>query len=218
LLAAFGLMFILGIALPGCKSDSEEPAPTPAPAAGQTTAGMSQTRTQLMRGQQQLQATMAALAAVQAPGSNVQQTLAKLGQEIAATEQVAKVISDQSRDMQARAEEYRAKWVEEAAELSSLELRVAAARRSALVRERFAGISQMMTQVSEAYQPFMRDLKELQTYLVNDSTPAAVSAASGFFQKTTASGQTLTTRLDALVTEVNSLAAELAPTTAPAQN
>ena len=69
----------------------------------------------------------------------------------------------------------------------------------------------MMAQVSEAYQPFMRDLKELQTYLVNDSTPAAVSAASGFFQKTTASGQTLTTRLDALVAEVNSLAAELAP-------
>ena len=62
-----------------------------------------------------------------------------------------------------------------------------------------------------AYEPFMRDLKDLGTYLSNDLTHAAIQAAGPVFEKVKASGQVLKQKLDALKREMDDIAAEISP-------
>ena len=62
-----------------------------------------------------------------------------------------------------------------------------------------------------AYEPFMRDLKDLGTYLSNDLTPAAIQAAGPVFEKVKASGQVLKQKLDALKREMDDIAPEISP-------
>lgn len=47
-----------------------------------------------------------------------------------------------------------------------------------------------------AYETFIRDLKDLETYLSNDLTPAAAKAAGPVFEKVKASGQVLKQNLE----------------------
>jgi hypothetical protein len=114
-------------------------------------------------------------------------------------------------DMQARSKEYQAKWQAEMSHVTNPELKAAAEARAAKVRGRYDTIQAKAQDAKAAYDPFMRDLKDLQTYLSNDLTTAAVQAAAPVFEKVKASGQLLKQKMDALEQELDDVAAEMSP-------
>lgn len=212
--AALCLAMAAGLAASGCKKD-KEPDASPEPASGGTTSSVGQVRTELQRGQRQVDETVAALTALGAHQANLTPALQTLDREIRETEQQAQVIRDRARDMQARAATYRVQWEGDISEMSDPELRAAATQRSAAVRDRFDALTKTMSETRDAYQPFIKDLKEVQTFLRNDPTPGAVTAAQNIVTRAAESGKTLSTKLGAVISEVNTIASQMAPAGAP---
>ena len=178
---------------------------------GKAVTSLRELRGELGDAQKQVDQVMAAASGVQS-AQDLKPAYEKYKKEVAETEAVAEDARERSQDMQARAAEYQTKWQAEMSKVSSPELKAAAAERAAKVRGRYATISAKAQDVRAAYQPFMRDLKDLQTYLSNDLTPPAVQAAKPVFDKVQTTGQVLKQKLAALQQELDDVAAEMSPT------
>ena len=214
--AALSLAMAMGIAAGGCKKDDKEPETNAAsPASGGASASVGQLRTELSRGQRQVDETVAALASLPVQQANLTPALQAMDKEIAETEAQAQVIRDRVRDMQARAATYRVNWEGDTSNITDPELKAAAAQRSAMIQERFDALSKQMLEARDAYQPFIKDLKEVQTYLRNDPTPTAVTGAQNILNRASENGKALSTKLGALVNEVNAMSSQLAPAGTP---
>lgn len=83
------------------------------------------------------------------------------------------------------------------------ERKAAARARAAKVRGRYDLIQAKAQDTRGAYEPFIRDLNDLGTYLSNDLTPAAIQAAGPVFEKVKASGQVLKQTLDDIAAEIS---------------
>ncbi len=113
--------------------------------------------------------------------------------------------------MRGNGAEYRTTWKKEAEQISDPELRSAAEARATKVTERFNDIEAKLGDVRDTYQPYKTQLVEVQTYFSNDLTPAAVEAAKPTLQKTVDQGTALKEKMAAVVTELDSVTAALAP-------
>jgi chromosome segregation ATPase len=174
--------------------------------------GMKETRSEVAAARKQVDEVLAAATGVQSAQSNLAPAYNTYKKEVAEMEKAAEDTRDRWQDMQARGQEYQAKWRAEMATVGSPELKAAAEARAAKVGQRYAEITAKALEARAAYEPFIKDLKDLQTYLSNDLTPAAVQAAAPAFQRVQASGQSLNQKLDALSHELDAVAAEMSPT------
>jgi chromosome segregation ATPase len=173
--------------------------------------GLRDTRAELAAGRAQLDKTLAALDRLQAAQGDLRPAYDDYKDQVKATEDHAKSAAERSADMQARAGEYQQKWAEEMAQVSDPNLKAAAESRAAKLRGRYATITAKAQDGRAAYQPYIRDLKEIQTYLSNDLTPAAIQAAGPAFKKAKSDGQTVRQKLDAVYAELDAVAIELSP-------
>lgn len=203
---------LLGAALAvgGCQSDPGQER------SGKAVTGLRETRKELADASKQVNEAMAAADAVQAAPADLKPAYEKFRKEVAETESAAADARKRAEDMNERAETYQKKWHEEMAKVTNPDLKAAAESRASKVRGRYATISAKAQDVRAAYQPFIKDLKELQTYLSNDLTAPAVQAAKPAFDKAKSSGQVLNQKLAALQQELDDVASEMSP--APAKN
>jgi predicted nucleic acid-binding Zn-ribbon protein len=197
-------------AMMGCASDAGRER------SGKAVGGLKATRDELAAGRKQIDEVLAALDSLQNAQGDLRPAYNKYKDEVKQTEDKAKDIRARAADMRARADEYQQKWQEEMSKVSNPDLKAAAQARSARIRERYSAIAAAADEVRTAYQPFIKDLKDVQTYLSNDLTPAALSAARPVFDKARSAGQKLQAKADTLATEMNDVAADLSPT-APAK-
>ena len=181
---------------------------------GKAVGTLKETREELANTQKQIDEVLAAASAVQSGQGDLKSAYDKYKKEVAGTEEAAADVRKRAEDMRARSQEYQAKWQEEMSKVSNPDLKAAAQARAAKVRGRYEMITAKAQDSKAAYEPFIRDLKDLQTYLSNDLTPAAVQAASPVFDKVKASGQVLKQKLDALQKELDDVAAEMSPASA----
>ena len=114
--------------------------------------------------------------------------------------------------MRARASEYQTKWRQEVSNIDDPALRAAANSRAEKVRERYDGITAKANEARAAYEPFIKQLKGVQTYLSNDLTPAGVQSAGDVFDRATANGKTVGEKIDAVIAELDSVAANFSTT------
>lgn len=194
----------------GCASDAGRERSTKA------VGGLKATRDELAQGRKQIDEVLASLDALQQAQGDLQPAYNKYKDEVKQTEDKAKEIRARAADMRARADEYQRKWQEEMGKVTNPDLKAAANLRSARIRERYSAIASAADEVRAAYQPFIRDLKDVQTYLSNDLTPAGLSGARPVFDKARSAGQKLQAKADTLAAEMNDVAADLSPT-APAK-
>lgn len=178
---------------------------------GKAVGTLKETRDELAGTQKQIDEVLAAAGVVQSGQGDLKSSYDKYKKEVAETEEAAQDVRKRSDDMRARSKEYQTKWQEEMSKVSNPDLKAAAQARAAKVQGRYAMISAKSQDAKAAYDPFIRDLKDLQTYLSNDLTPAAVQAASPVFDKVKASGQVLKQKLTAVQQELDDVAAELSP-------
>ena len=178
---------------------------------GKAVGTLKETRDELASTQKQIDEVLVAAGTVQSGQGELKSSYDKYKKEVAETEEAAQDVRKRADDMRARAKEYQAKWQEEMSKVSNPDLKAAAQARAAKVRGRYEMISAKTQDAKAAYDPFIRDLKDLQTYLSNDLTPAAVQAASPVFDKVKASGQVLKQKLTAVQQELDDVAAEMSP-------
>jgi BMFP domain-containing protein YqiC len=111
--------------------------------------------------------------------------------------------------MQDDAIEYRREWMESTASLSDENLRESARQRNERIRERYDEIQEMAIETRSAYEPFIQRMRELESYLANDLTPAAVREADGTVEDAKDDAQRLIQRLDGVIREIEDLALEM---------
>lgn len=179
--------------------------------------GLQQTRSELAAARKQVDQVVAAAAAVQSAQGNLAPAYDTYKKEVAETESKAQDVRKRSVDMQARGQEYRAKWRAEMSKVDNPDLKAAADARAAKVEQKYATITAKAQEVRTAYEPFIKDIKDLQTYLSNDLTPAGVQGARPAFDKVRTEGNALNQKLDALQKELDDVAATMAPGTGSGQ-
>jgi hypothetical protein len=79
------------------------------------------------------------------------------------------------------------------------------------LQQTFAGIRAQTEPLKAKFEPWFSDLKDLQKYLSNDLTIMGVDAAKDLIARTTKGGHEVQGSMEALVAELNSIAATLTP-------
>jgi chromosome segregation ATPase len=180
--------------------------------------GLQATKLELANSRKQVDETIAALNTLETAQGDLRPAFDKYKEEVKDLENAAKSARERAADMRARSAEYQKKWAEEMSKVTNPDLKAAAAARADKVRSRYATIQSQAQDVRAAYEPFMRDLKDVQTYLSNDLTPAAITAAKPVFDKAKASGRNLQQKADVLSAEMESVSAEMSPGVPPAKH
>jgi chromosome segregation ATPase len=173
------------------------------------------TRSGIAGGQKQVDEVLAAAGELRWGHGNLTRAFEKYKKEIVETEEAAKDTRNRADDMRARFTEHHTE--EQMSKVTDPDLEAASQARAAVGRGRSDRIAAKAQDARSAYQQFIRDLKDVQTYLSSDLTPPAVEAATPGFDKLHASGQELRQKLDALQKELDGVAAEMSPVAAPAR-
>ena len=103
------------------------------------------------------------------------------------------------------------------AQVNNPEVRKLAEQRKAKLQETFESIRKYAEPLKAQFDPWMSDLKDLKVYLGNDLTIAGVDSAKSLFSKTTNEGLEVQRSMDALVAELNTVAATITPAKATAK-
>jgi hypothetical protein len=113
--------------------------------------------------------------------------------------------------MKEQGQAYFKQWEQQMASVQNPEIRSLAEQRKAKLQETFDKIKVLTEPLKAQFDPWMSDLKDLQKYLSNDLTIAGVEAAKPQFTKTQTEGLEVQKSMDAVITELNTVAATITP-------
>jgi hypothetical protein len=180
--------------------------------ADKTGAGIAEFRDEIVNGKKAIDATMKSLSDIAATANtNPRKAFEQYSKDVANLESTAAKIRKRAQDMKVQGQAYFKKWEQELATVNNPEIRALAEQRKAKLQETFDSIRKYTEPLKAQFDPWMSDLKDLQKYLGNDLTIAGVDAAKGLFNKTTNEGLEVQKSMDALVAELNTIAATITP-------
>jgi chromosome segregation ATPase len=194
----------------GCVSSERKPAV-------QAVTSLSDTRTELVAGRANIDEAIAALGTLEAQPDNLTPPYNQYKTSVTRVERRAKAVTERVRDMRERSAEYRTSWAEENAQISDPTIRATSQERRERVMERYQQVDQKVQALRPAYDPFIRQLRDLETVLANDLTYAGVQAARPAFERIRQSANTLRDQIDAVVAELDDASMRLSPSTQPAR-
>jgi chromosome segregation ATPase len=200
---------VAGLMLSACSSGDKKTAGEERAASAVT--GLKETRAELVAGRNQVDKTVASMNAMRDSQGSLQTEFAAFNNEIKNMDARAEKARARAKDMKARASQYQAKWREEMGKVEDPTLRSAATARANKVRERYDGITAKANEARAAFDPFMKQLQSVQTYLSNDLTPQAVQSAASVFDKAAADAKTVNAKIDAVIAELDDVASSLTP-------
>jgi hypothetical protein len=178
--------------------------------ADKTGVSIAEYRDEVLKGKQAIDATMVALDEVAASATtDPRNAFEKYGKAVANLESTAAKIRKRGQDMRAQGDAYFAQWQKELAEVKNPDIQKLAAERQAKLKESFDSIRNVAEPLKTQFDPWMSDLKDLQKYLSNDLTISGVDAAKGLFKSTREKGADVQKSMDALVAELNTVAATI---------
>jgi uncharacterized phage infection (PIP) family protein YhgE len=184
--------------------------------ADKTGAGIAEFRDEVVNGKQAIDATMKSLGDIAASANtDPRKAFDQFSKNVANLDSTANAIRKRAQDMQAQGESYFKKWEEDLATVNNPEIRNLAETRKAKLQQTFASIRQYSEPLKGQFEPWMSDLKDLHKYLSNDLTIAGVDAAKELFKKTSVGGVEVQKSMDALVAELNTIAAVITPAKVP---
>ena len=186
--------------------------------ADKTGAGIAEFREEIVNGKKAIDATMKSLSDIAATANtDPRKAFTQYSKDVSNLESTANKIRKRAQAMQEQGQTYFKKWEQELAQVSNPEIRGLAEQRKAKLQQTFESIRKYTEPLKAQFDPWMSDLKDLQRYLGNDLTIAGVDAAKGLFSKTTNEGMEVQKSMDALVAELNTVAATITPAKAGAK-
>jgi len=180
--------------------------------AEKTGAGIAEFRAEIVNANKAIDATMKSLGDIATTADiNPRAAFARFSKNVKNLESTADKMRKRSQSMQEKGQAYFKQWEEELATVNNPKVRELAEKRKAKLQETFASIRKYTEPLKAQFDPWMSDLKDLQKYLSQDLTIAGIDAAKDLFAKTTNEGMEVQKSMDALVNELNSVAAALTP-------
>ena len=180
--------------------------------ADKTGAGIAEFRGEILNGKHAIDDTVKGLDAIAASATkDPRKSFGQFSKSVANLEATANKARKRSADMKAQGKAYFAQWEKQMAEVQNAEIRNLALQRKSQLQATFDSIRQVAEPLKAQFNPWMSDLKDLEKYLANDLTIAGVDAAKGLFAKTRADGSEVQKSMDALVAELNTVAATITP-------
>ena len=184
--------------------------------ADKTGAGIAEFRAEVLNGQKAIDATMKSLTAVAASANtNPRQAFEQFSKDVANLDATAGKVRKRAQDMREQGAAYFAQWQKQLAEVKNPEIQKLAMERKAKLSDSFDSIKKVAEPLKAQFDPWLSDLKDLQKYLSNDLTIAGVDAAKSLFTKSINSGLEVQKSVDALVVELNTVAAAITPAKVP---
>ena len=180
--------------------------------ADKTGAGIAEFRDEIVKGKNAIDATMKSLGEVAiSANTDPRKAFEQFSKDVGNLESTAATIRKRSQSMQERGQAYFKQWEQELSSVNNPEIRNLAEQRKAKLQDTFESIRKYSGPLKAQFEPWMSDLKDLRTYLSNDLTITGVDAAKGLFTKTTNEGLEVQKSMDALVAELNTIAAAITP-------
>ena len=116
-----------------------------------------------------------------------------------------------AQDMREQGQAYFKQWEQQMEQVQNPEIRALAAQQKTKLQATFNDIRKYSEPLKTQFDPWMSDLRDLRTFLGNDLTISGVDAAKPLFAKTQAEGLEVQKSMDALVAELNTIAATITP-------
>lgn len=180
--------------------------------------GIANFRDAIVNGKQAIDVTVKALDQVAVTANtDPRKAFEQYSKSVAGLESAAARARECSADVKAQGKAYFARWEKDLAEVKNEDIRKLALQRKAKLQETFESIRRYTEPIKAQFDPWMSDLKDLQKYLANDLTIQGVDAAKGLFVKTQAGGMEVQKSMDALVNELNTVAATITAAKVPAK-
>ena len=207
---------VVGVLLTGCASKNEGQG-TATTESKKAVSGLKETRQELVKAKTEVNDAVAALDKLSA-GTNLPQSYKEYSTAVSDVQAAGDRARTRAQAMRENGREYVAKWEKEMDQISSPELRAGAADRRQKVKAHYDEVVNVGRSVREAYQPFLKDLQDIQRALANDLTPGGVSAAQAAITKAKAEGATLNERIDALIAKLDEISGGMSSTAAAQQS
>ena len=180
--------------------------------ADKTGEGIAEFRDAIVNGKKAIDDTMKSLGQVAASANtDPRKAFEHYSKNVANLESAAGKARKCSQDVKEQGKTYFEQWQKQLADVKNPDIRALAEQRKAKLQETFDNIRQLVEPLKAQFNPWLSDLKDLQKYLANDLTIAGVDAAKPLFAKTQTEGQEVQRSMDALVAELNSVAAAITP-------
>ncbi|HTL57728.1 MAG TPA: DUF2959 family protein [Candidatus Limnocylindrales bacterium] len=184
--------------------------------ADKTGEGIASFREEILNGKKAIDQTMTSLDAIAASATtDPRKAFEQYSKAVANLESTANKIKKRGEDMKQQGQAYFDQWEQQLATVKNPDIQKLAAERKAKLQQAFDSIKTLTEPIKEKYEPWMADLKDLQTYLQNDLTVTGVDSAKGLFAKTRNTGAQVQKSMDALVAELNTIAATITAAKAP---
>lgn len=180
--------------------------------ADKTGAGIAEFREEIVKGKTAIDATMTSLGAVAtSANSDPRKPFEQFTKDVSRLDSTAVNIRKRSESMKEKGKAYFKQWEADLAQVSNPEIRSLAEQRKAKLQETFDSVRKYSEPLKLQFDPWLSDLKDLQKYLSNDLTIGGVEAAKNLFTKSTNEGLEVQKSMDALVAELNTIAATITP-------
>lgn len=180
--------------------------------ADKTGAGIAEYRDEVVNVKKAVDATIKSMDQVEVTANtDPRKAFEQFSKDLAALDSAASKARQRGQEMKSQGEAYFVNWEQQLAQVKNPEIKQLAEQRKDKVRAAFDGIKKVAEPLRAQFDPWLSDLKDLQAYLNNDLTIAGVDAARSQFTKAKADGEEVVKSMDALVAELNSIAAAVTP-------
>jgi len=192
------------VLLAGCETTGQR---AQAKKATRAVTSMEQTRAELVKADQQVDEAMVALDRLASSPAALPDAYRVYTAEVSETTKQAREAQERADRMRERWRDYITAWEMEVDDVTTPELQAKATERRQAVRENYDRLRDASRAMDTAYEPFLRQLRDIQTTLSLDLTPAGIEAAEPAIEAARQSAQNLKQQISAFVSEIDQVAA-----------
>lgn len=209
-LVQFAIPLVAAAVLAGCSSANYEKGSA-------TGAGLQASADRVTQGSGKIDAALKALNdMVNTPGDLPAQFKTYSG-SVSDLESSVADVQNKVAAMRAKGNEYFKAWDQQTAQIKNEDIKNRSAQRKAELQQKFTEIKMSYTEASEGFKPFVSDLKDIQTALATDLTPAGLNSIKGAADKANKDSVPLKTSLAKLAGQFKDLGASMQAASAKAQ-
>lgn len=202
--ALAGLLCGVAVLLAGCHTNEGRQAKM----ARRAITSLDSTRQQLVRADLEVNQALASMDQLAAEPRDLRQAYKVFTAEVADTSKQSQEARERADQMRDRWQEYIANWEKEADALSSEQLRAGATERRQTIRDNYSRVREVARETQSAYEPFLKQLREIQQALALDLTPGGVEAAKPAMETARQTGAQLKEQIDAFINEIDIVTAK----------
>jgi predicted nucleic acid-binding Zn-ribbon protein len=157
------------------------------------------TRQELVKADQEVIQTLAAMDQLESQPRDLRQAYRAFTSEVAQTTKQSKETREQAEKMREQWRKYINDWEQSIDRVRSPEVRAGASDRRQEVREEYHQIRDVAREFEQAYEPFLRHLRDIERTLSLDLTAQGVATAKPAFEAARQSGEQLRQQIDSFV-------------------